>query len=270
MCGIELLDVTPRAMHNTSGICGLALGRDRQRMEVRSEIAAGEPGSVFCPASIRPAPRCDGATQVTEVTAASGRRAHGRRRGRVSAISQQQEGAGWAEKQEASCSWRRLCSWHARMCCCWTAAPAFLQRLRRACRWLIEPAQQGLAWCPRRDSNPRPQDSSHFGFRRHPREMAQPFARKRLWSGLSLRPGPRLLPRPLGAARPVSTPSEACAAAWLGIGMAQAAEAFPDFERIHGAVSGRRAQFRNQESCAPLRPDPPLPEPTTFQVSWFG
>lgn len=29
-----------------------------------------------------------------------------------------------------------------------------------------------------------------------------------------------------------------------------AAEAFPDFERIHGAVSGHRAQFRNQESCA--------------------
>ncbi|MFT8701239.1 MAG: hypothetical protein ABF802_09615 [Acetobacter orientalis] len=26
----------------------------------------------------------------------------------------------------------------------------------------------GREWCPRRDSNPRPQDSYHFGFHRHP------------------------------------------------------------------------------------------------------
>ena len=39
-------------------------------------------------------------------------------------------------------------------------------------------------WCPRRDSNPRPQDSSHHGLRRrhHPR--------CRSWAGLSLHPLP--------------------------------------------------------------------------------
>ena len=54
---------------------------------------------------------------------------------------------------------------------------------------------QTVKWCPRRDSNPRPQDLSHFGFRRRPRG--------RSWSGLSL----RHRPKPVGAARPVSTPS---------------------------------------------------------------
>ena len=51
------------------------------------------------------------------------------------------------------------------------------------------------AWCLRRDSNPRPQDSYHFDFRR--------CRERHSWSGLSLHP--RL--SPLGAALPVSTPS---------------------------------------------------------------
>jgi len=48
-------------------------------------------------------------------------------------------------------------------------------------------------WRPRRDSNPRPQDSSHFGFRRHCPKRGQ-----RSWSGLSLhhRPAPDRDARP--------------------------------------------------------------------------
>lgn len=60
-------------------------------------------------------------------------------------------------------------------------------------------------WCPRQDSNLRPQDSYHFDFRRRC---------KRSWSGLSLHRGPE---RSLGAARPVSTPSQRLRA-WLGVG----------------------------------------------------
>lgn len=85
-------------------------------------------------------------------------------------------------------------------------------------------------WCPRRDSNPRPQDSSHFGFRRRPvgvRGLDCPFT---------------LGQRPLGAARPVSTPSPK-GGAWLGIGKVQRTVAFPDFEQIRCAVSARNAQF---------------------------
>ncbi|MBK5928713.1 hypothetical protein CCR87_15460 [Rhodobaculum claviforme] len=53
---------------------------------------------------------------------------------------------------------------------------------------------------------------------------------------------------PVGAARPVSTPSP-------GGGLARdrhgaCAAAFPDFEQIRCAVSARNAQFCNQESCA--------------------
>src|SRR5690606_31834003 len=65
-------------------------------------------------------------------------------------------------------------------------------------------------WRPRQDSNLRPQDSYHFGFRRRLR-------RRRSWSGLSLHHGPK----PLGAARPVSTPSQDFSGAWLGIGWPQ-------------------------------------------------
>jgi len=95
----------------------------------------------------------------------------------------------------------------------------------------------GSEWCPRRDSNPRPQDSYHFGFRRRPRG--------RSWSGLSLHPRPKSI----GAARPVSTPSQ------QGLGLArdwqgdQCAPAFPDFERIRCAVSKHNAQLNNKESC---------------------
>ena len=70
-------------------------------------------------------------------------------------------------------------------------------------------------WRPRRDSNPRPQDSYHFGFRRR---LSQ-----RSWSGLSLHPRSRSTrPLSVGAARPVSTPSPDFSGAWLGIGWPQA------------------------------------------------
>ncbi len=46
-----------------------------------------------------------------------------------------------------------------------TPAPRIVRRIDRI-------------WCPREDSNLRPQDSYHFDFRRHPRG--------RSWSGLSL------------------------------------------------------------------------------------
>lgn len=75
-------------------------------------------------------------------------------------------------------------------------------------------------WCPRWDSNPRPQDSYHFGFHRLSHC-------DRLWSGLSL----HHRENPLGAARPVSTPS----LKGLGSGLAfdfKKPSAFPDFEQI--------------------------------------
>ena len=68
-----------------------------------------------------------------------------------------------------------------------------------------------------------------------------PDRRRRSWSGLSLHPRPE----PLGAARPVSTPSRHPRRGGLGSGSARrlSAPAFPDFERIHRAVSPRGAQL---------------------------
>lgn len=61
----------------------------------------------------------------------------------------------------------------------------------------------------------------------------------RSWSGLSLR---RSLEKGLRR-RPSSLYTFLLSKAWLGIGMAPGAETFPDFERIHGGVSGLSAQF---------------------------
>lgn len=90
-------------------------------------------------------------------------------------------------------------------------------------------------WCPRRDSNPRPQDSYHFGFRRR-------RVTRRSWSGLSLHHDPAS--RMTGAARTVSTPSaipENRRLARDRHGMD--ARAFPEFEQIRHEVSRHDAQF---------------------------
>ena len=92
-------------------------------------------------------------------------------------------------------------------------------------------------WCPRRDSNPRPQDSSHFGLRRRGQSRVRgldcPFI---------LGPGrhPNTLRR-----RPSSLYTFPRHRRGLGSGSArqQVPPAFPDFERIRRAVSHRGAQF---------------------------
>ena len=99
---------------------------------------------------------------------------------------------------------------------------------------------RGEFWCPRRDSNPRPQDSYHFGLRR------RALVGERSWSGLSLRHGPlpafRRCPSSLYTFRPRPR-----GATWLGIGTgARRARAFPDFEQIHRPVSKGGAQFYQQ------------------------
>lgn len=86
-------------------------------------------------------------------------------------------------------------------------------------------------WCPREDSNLRPQDSYHFDFSRRPRTFV-------VWTV----PSP-WVQGPLGAAHPVSTPSPDFSGAWLGIGMLKFSEAFPDFEQIDCGVSSRNPQF---------------------------
>ena len=71
-------------------------------------------------------------------------------------------------------------------------------------------------WCPRQESNLRPQDSYHFGFRRHPkgvRGLDCPFA---MGSG-----------EPLGTARPVSTPSRQA-----GLGSGSAGQIGLSFPRL--------------------------------------
>ena len=98
------------------------------------------------------------------------------------------------------------------------------------------PRCAGKIWRPRRDSNPRPKVSSHFGFRRRQR---------RSWSGLSL----HHRSKPVGAARPVSTPSplRGLARDWH----AANCEAFPDFEQIDHGVSDRNPQINRKPLLYP-------------------
>ena len=88
-------------------------------------------------------------------------------------------------------------------------------------------------WRPRQDSNLRPQDSYHFGFRRRLRmetfvvwTVPSPWAEAVRCRPSSLYTFPGFL-RGLARDRP------AAGAAW----------AFPDFERIQHGVSFRAAQF---------------------------
>ena len=106
--------------------------------------------------------------------------------------------------------------------------PTSKRRLRPRCARRI--------WRPRRDSNPRPKVSSHFGFRRRQR---------RSWSGLSL----HHRSKPVGAARPVSTPSplRGLARDWH----AANCEAFPDFEQIDHGVSDRNPQINRKPLLYP-------------------
>ncbi len=112
----------------------------------------------------------------------------------------------------------------------------------RVCDQPLRNCQERRGWCPRRDSNPRPQDSSHFGLRRR-------RSTRRSWSGLSLHLAPTLIttfavrcrPSSLYTFRNQGDPTRQR----LGSGSAQrqAAPAFPDFERIRCTVSHRSAQF---------------------------
>ncbi len=90
-----------------------------------------------------------------------------------------------------------------------------------------------VCWCPREDSNLRPQDSYHFSFHRHARRHVRgldclfTMARK-----------PRCRPYSLYTFLPARRK------AWLGIGTIKMIRAFPEFERIHHAVSHHGAQFK--------------------------
>lgn len=88
-------------------------------------------------------------------------------------------------------------------------------------------------WCPREDSNLRPQDSYHFGFHRHARKHV-----RGLDCLFTMARTPRCRPYSLYTFLPARRK------AWLGIGTIETIRAFPEFERIHHAVSHHGAQFK--------------------------
>lgn len=91
-----------------------------------------------------------------------------------------------------------------------------------------------MIWCPREDSNLRPQDSYHFGFHRH--ALKHVCGLDCLFT-TATKTKPRCRPYSLYTFVPAHRN------AWLGIGTIEMIRAFPEFERIHHAVSHHGAQF---------------------------
>ena len=94
----------------------------------------------------------------------------------------------------------------------------------------------GVDWCPRPESNRHDREvegfSYHFGFRRQRMRCS--------WSGARLHHSLAAV----GARRLLSTPSQALAWAWLGVGSdAKASRAFADFDGLHFGRFPPKAQI---------------------------